>query len=106
MGKADYLALGDYNANCSMCGFKFKASQLTRNWQGMYRCRKCNEPRQPQDFVKAVPDIQVPAWTQPLNNDTFVDVCGPNDRTAIADFATADCVICNFIDRAYDPGIV
>ena len=74
MGKADYLALGDYNARCSMCGAKFNASQLVRNWQGMYRCRKCNEPRHPQDYVKAVPDIQTPPWTQPLDTPTYVEV--------------------------------
>ena len=103
MGKADYLALGDWNARCSMCGAKFKASQLVRNWQGMYRCKKCNEPRHPQDYVKAVPDIQTPPWTQPLDTPTYIAVCGPNGRTAISDYAVANCAICDFTDPAFDP---
>lgn len=65
MSGADYLDLGNYNATCSMCGGKFKASELEKNWQGMYRCWQCNEPRQPQDYVRAVPDIQTPSWVQP-----------------------------------------
>jgi hypothetical protein len=66
MGRADYLELGDWNAICSMCGGKRKASQMVKNWQGLYRCPEHNEPRHPQDFVRAVPDVQTPPWTQPL----------------------------------------
>jgi len=71
-GQADYLALGDWNARCSMCGAKFKASQLVRNWQGMMRCKRCNEPRHPQDFVRGIPDIQTPPWTQPLDTPVYM----------------------------------
>lgn len=56
-GQADYLALGDWNVACSMCGRKRKSSQLVKNWQGMYRCPEHDEPRQPQDFVRNVKDI-------------------------------------------------
>lgn len=65
MGRADYLLLGDHNAQCYQCGFKRKASMMERNWQGYYVCPEHNEPRQPQDFVRGVPDNQTPAWTQP-----------------------------------------
>ena len=70
-GKADYLALGDWNAQCYECGRKFKASQLIRHWQGYYVCKDHWEPRQPQDFVRAVPDQQTPPWTQPMPTDSF-----------------------------------
>jgi hypothetical protein len=73
MGRADYLKLGDYNAYCSMCGFKRKAGELVRNWQGMYRCPEHNEVRHPQDFVRAVPDVQTPPWTQRLGDPTYSD---------------------------------
>lgn len=72
MGQADYLELGQWNARCSMCGFKRKSGTLVKNWQGMWRCPIHNEPRQPQDFVRAVPDVQTPPWVQPLNEDSFV----------------------------------
>lgn len=101
MGRADYLDLGTWNASCSMCGHKFKANQLTKNWQGQYRCSRCQESRHPQDFVRAVPDVQTPPWTQPPS-DTYVAICFPNGRTAIAYFAVADCAIADFIDPAFD----
>lgn len=64
-GPADFLELGDWNTVCYQCGFKAKASQLERNWQGYYVHPHHNEPRQPQDFVRGVPDTQTPPWTQP-----------------------------------------
>jgi len=65
MGRADYLALGDWNVQCFECGKKRKASQTVKNWQGYYVCPEHNEPRQLQDFARAVPDNQTPPWTQP-----------------------------------------
>jgi hypothetical protein len=71
-GRADFLLLGDFNAYCSMCGRKRKASQLQRNWQGLYRCPEHNEPRQPQDFARGIrEDISTP-WAQLLADDVFL----------------------------------
>src|ERR1035437_9129791 len=73
-GPADYLELGDWNVACSMCGRKKKASTMVKNWQGLWRCPQHNEPRHPQEYVRAVPDIQTPPWTQPEPADVFVDM--------------------------------
>lgn len=63
-GQADHLVLGDWNAACSMCGRKRKASEMVRNWQGLYRCPIHNETRQPQDFARGIKEnIGVP-WAQ------------------------------------------
>lgn len=70
-GRADYLALGDWNAACSMCGRKRKASELVRNWQGLYRCPEHNEPRQPQDFARGIKEVISPPWAQ-IETDNFV----------------------------------
>lgn len=102
MGKADFLKLGDYNAICSECGFKRKASQLVKNWQGQYRCPEHNEVRHPQEFVRAIPDVQTPPWVQPAA-DTFVGVCSPNGLTAYPDAATPDCVLPDYVHVAFDP---
>lgn len=72
MGKADFLRLGDHNAQCYECGRKFKASELKRHWQGYYVCPDHWEPRQPQDFVRGTKDIQAPGWTQPQPAPVFV----------------------------------
>lgn len=66
MGRADFLRLGDYNATCYQCGFKRKASQMEKNWQGYYVCPEHNEPRQTQDFVRGIPDHQTVPWAQPM----------------------------------------
>lgn len=70
-GRADYLALGDWNAVCYQCGRKRKASELRKHWQGYYVCPEHWEPRQTQDFVRSVPDNQTPPWAQPMPADTF-----------------------------------
>lgn len=56
MGQADFLKLGDSNAICDDCGFKFKHSQLKMDWRGLMLCRRCWQPRHPQEFLRGVPD--------------------------------------------------
>lgn len=92
MGNNDYLALGDWNAACSMCGRKRKASSMVRNWQGQYRCPTCNETRHPQDFVRGKVDEQSVPWAQP---ETDIDVvfCDFNSQCAIPGFSTPGCMM-------------
>lgn len=54
-----------YNAICQVCGFKFKASDLLKRWDGLMVCRHDWEPRHPQEFIKAVPDNTRLPWTRP-----------------------------------------
>ena len=89
-GRADYLALGDWNARCSICGAKYKASQLKKHWQGLWRCSRCWEPRQAQDFVRAVADTQAPPWVQ-IPGDVFVQLC--NTKNGIAGIGIAGCLL-------------
>lgn len=91
-GGSDYLLLGDWNVACSMCGRKRKASQMVRNWQGMWRCPEHNEARQPQDFVRAVPDVQSVPFAQP-ETDININICTFNGNSAIPDLALPDCSI-------------
>jgi hypothetical protein len=91
-GKADYLEIGDFNAVCSMCGRKFKASNMVRNWQGLWRCPTHNEPRQTQDYVRGIKDIITPPWTQPPISDD-IQICTYNGLSAIAGVGIAGCMI-------------
>lgn len=94
-GRADYYAPGDWNAVCFECGMKRKAGTLIRNWKGYWVCPEHWEPRQAQDFVRAIPEKPAPPWIQPPS-DTFLNPgCFPNDRTAIPDLAIPGCVIPN-----------
>lgn len=58
MGRADCLREGDFNRHCDRCGFKYKASETRKEWNGLIVCPKCYEPRQPQDFVRGRRDRQ------------------------------------------------
>jgi len=103
-GRADFLDLGNWNAQCSMCGRKRKGGDLVQNWQGLWRCPEHNEPRQPQDFVRPVADNQLPPFVQ-TNTYNFVYVCDPEGVTAISDYAVADCAIADFVSPAFDPSV-
>lgn len=72
MGRADHLELGTWNVVCYQCGFKRKASMMEKNWQGYYVCPEHNEPRQVQDFVRAIPDNQNVPWSQPAISPVYV----------------------------------
>lgn len=102
-GKADYLELGDWNAQCYQCGRKFKASTMRRNWQGYWVCPPHWEARQPQDFVRGVPDIQSPPWTQPMPAYSYASYC--TTVSAIADYAIAGCAMADNISVP-PPGVV
>lgn len=49
---------GDPWAICDVCDFKYRKSELKKRWDGKMACPSDWEPRQPQDFVRAVRDVQ------------------------------------------------
>lgn len=100
MGHPRYIK-GDYDAICEICGFKFKASELRRRWDGYFVDSRCWEPRHPQDFIRGVADIQAPVWTRPEATDTFVLGC--STQTAIVGYASAGCLIAG---NSINPGDV
>ena len=99
-GKADYLDLGDYNAQCYECGRKFKASTLLRHWQGYYVCPEHWEPRHTQDFVRGVPDAVIPPWVQPMH-ETFTRFCTPNGLSAVPGQAQPGCMVPGYLSPSY-----
>ena len=67
---------GDWNAMCQRCGFKYKASQLRKTWDGFWVCLDDWEERHPQDFVTSMEDQQMLPWSRPEGPDTGVDSDG------------------------------
>lgn len=100
-GPRDYLALGDWNAACDVCGFKFKASELSSRWDGMKCCAKCWDPRHPQDFVRGVPEQQTPPWTRPRGEDVMAAVCSPSTSSAIPGSAGPGCAKPGWVSPFY-----
>ena len=88
----NYYQPGDWNAVCSMCGRKKKASDLVRNWQGLYRCKDHNEERHPQDFVRGVREVVTVPWAQPMT-DIDIYVCDINGRSAVPGRSVPGCMM-------------
>ena len=65
---------GDWIADCDVCGRKYKASILQQRWDGLMCCPDDWEIRQPQDFVRGVPDTQIAPWLRPEPTDRFIPV--------------------------------
>ncbi len=92
----DHLRLGDWNAVCFECGRKRKASELKKHWQGYWVCPEHWEARQPQDFVRAVPDVQTPPWTQPMPADSFTSFCTFEGSSAVVGYGVMGCLKVGF----------
>ena len=67
-----YYKAGSFNAWCQRCGQKYKAEQLTEEWDGLKVCNKCWELRHPQDMVRGIVDQQAVPWASPEIADTWV----------------------------------
>lgn len=68
----NYLKLGDHNAICDRCGFKFKASMLKKEWTGLMVCCDCWEMRHPQDLIRIPKEQITPPWSRPEPTDSFI----------------------------------
>lgn len=88
--KASYVS-GDNKAICDRCGRLYKMSTLRKEWNGLYTCSSCWEPRQTQDFVRGVKDNMAVAVSRPEQGDSFTEVCFT--KTSIPVWARAGCAI-------------
>jgi len=82
LGNKDHLILGDFNAICDVCGFKFKGSELRKRWDGYMVCPDDYEQRHPQDLIKLKPERQAVPWARPQQQDQFV-VVAPVDPNSL-----------------------
>lgn len=89
---------GVYQAICDVCGFKFRADQLTKRWDGLMVCHEDFEVRHPQDFIKIRPDQTRLPWTRPEPTDVtaYTDLCTVASRHAYAGYGTAGCMIAGY----------
>ena len=59
---------------CDASGFKYPMSELRRQWDGMLVHWRFLDKRNPQDFVRGVPDNRQPPRVRPEAPDTFITV--------------------------------
>jgi hypothetical protein len=82
-----YIA-GDFWRICDRCGFKKRASQTFRTWDGLYVCSEDFETRHPQDFVRGRKDNQNVPNARPEPLDTVIGPLLTKIATAAAVGAT------------------
>lgn len=87
----NFYKSGDWNAVCDICGFRFKASKLKKNWKGQYVCEADFELRHPQEFVRVRPEkISVP-WARPESDLEIGPACFIWDQSAYTGLAVVGC---------------
>lgn len=62
----------DYAAICDRCGFRYRASELKRNWQGLRVCQEDFEPRNSQEFVRGVKPDKAPYGAKAIGEYYFL----------------------------------
>jgi hypothetical protein len=75
---------GDYYMVDDLTGYKVRASRMKRMWTGEMWRDQSWEPRQPQDFVRGVPDDQTVPIPRPRSVNIFI---GPTVTTISANAA-------------------
>jgi hypothetical protein len=75
---------GDFWRICDVCGFKYRASQTAKRWDGQIVCREDFETRHPQDFVRGRRDRQSVPDPRPEVADVFI---GPTEQLMTEDGA-------------------
>jgi hypothetical protein len=69
-----YYLKGGWNVICDRCGFKKKNTEVKLEWDNLIVCKEyCWEPRQPQDFVRAIPDMKPVPMARPDSDPQFLD---------------------------------
>lgn len=63
------LTMPEPQAICDFSGFKIPHRNLARNWDGAMVDRKRVDKRNPQDFVRGVPDRQALPYARPEHKD-------------------------------------
>ena len=64
--RGNHYRPGEWKVICDQCGFVRYASQVAKQWNGLYTCTDtCWESRHPQEFVRGRIDHQVPPFVRP-----------------------------------------
>ncbi len=73
MGAEKFFRMGSFYRVCERTGFVTRAENTRREWQGLIVSKRVFEPRQPQDFVRGVQDIQTVPLPRPRPTDVFIE---------------------------------
>lgn len=69
-----YYDKGSWNVRCQRCDAKRKSHEVVKQWNNLMVCKnKCEETRNPQDFLKSRPDPMGVPFSFPSNIPTALD---------------------------------
>ena len=97
----NHLELGNWNALCDVCGMKFKATELRKDWRGLMVCSNDFELRHPQDFLRVRGDDPAVPWTRPDSELYTGPACFLWDQSSYADLGTTDCMQVDYTPLPY-----
>lgn len=63
---------GDFTRTCDRTGFRVLASDTRKEWDGSMVWNQVYEPRQPQDFLRGIPDNQTVPDARPKAEPVFL----------------------------------
>ena len=81
-GSKDFFRPGVWNAICDQCARKCKSDEMFKRWDNAMVCSRCIEIRNPQDFVRGIPDDSSVPWSRPSPPPTFVSGVGTTTSPA------------------------
>ena len=76
MGSADYFLDGAWNFRCQECFKKMKSTEALLRWDGFWVGPECWEIRNPQDFIRGIPDNSSVPWSTGDPPPIFIDGSG------------------------------
>lgn len=89
----NFYKAGDWLALCDICGFRFKASKLKKNWKHEMVCPEDFELRHPQEFVRVRPEKISTPWARPEPADQYTaPACFLWNQSAYSGLSTSGCM--------------
>lgn len=97
----NYYKSGSWNAICDICGFKHKADELRKRWDGLMVCSKDYELDHPQKYLRVHETGEAVPWVREEPVNTFISVCYVYAIPAYADLGEADCMKADIASPSY-----
>lgn len=63
---------GNYWMVCDRCGFDYRRSNMKEEWNNLWVCKECWEPRHPQDKLRSKKDKQSVQDARPPKTPVFL----------------------------------
>jgi hypothetical protein len=86
---------GDQWCICTVCGFKYRRSEMRLRWDNVWACPEDWETRQPQDYVRSIPDVIIAYPQLPPPTDDFIELypmCTTTTRRSIPGYGLVGCM--------------